>query len=60
MSSPNTITFRVQLHNALYKVFNFKNINIGVLSSRLLALKGVIKTFIFLDRAYVGQFARLT
>ncbi len=32
--------------------------NIGVLSGRLLSLEGVIKTFILLSGAFVGQFAR--
>ncbi len=36
----------------------FINTNIGVLSGRLLSLEGVIKTFILLGGAFVGQVAR--
>ncbi len=36
----------------------FINRNIDVLSGRLLSLEGVIKTFIFLDGAFVGLVAR--
>ncbi len=36
---------------------NFINMNSGVLSGRLLSMIGVIKTFILLGGAFVGQFA---
>ncbi len=35
----------------------FINVNIGVLSSRLLSMEVVIKTFILLVEAFVGQVA---
>ncbi len=36
----------------------FINAGTDVLSGRLLSLEGVIKTFVFLDGAFVGQVAR--
>ncbi len=37
---------------------HFINKNIGVLSGRLISLEGVVKTFIMLGVAFVGEVAR--
>ncbi len=45
---------KVHENETFYKIHYFINRNIGVLSGRLLALEGVINTFIFWMELFVG------